>query len=67
MKLHHDPETDFLYIDLCDETSVDSEEIAPGVVVDFGEDGNAVGIDIEHASKILDLTTLEAHSLQIAG
>jgi uncharacterized protein YuzE len=67
MKLHYDPETDSLYIDLCDKTSVDSEEIAPGVVVDFGEDGNAVGIDIEHASKILDLTTLEAHSLPIAG
>jgi uncharacterized protein YuzE len=67
MKLHYDPETDSLYIDLCEKTSVDSEEVAPGIVIDFDETGNAVGIDIENASKILDLTTLEAHSLPIAG
>ena len=67
MKLHYDPETDSLYIDLNERTSVDSLEVAPGIVVDFDEDGRAVGIDIEHASKILDLSTLEAHSLPVAG
>lgn len=67
MKLTYDAETDSLYIDLNERTSVDSDEVAPGVVVDYDEDGNAIGIDIQHASKILDLTKLEATSLPIAG
>jgi uncharacterized protein YuzE len=67
MKLFYDPETDSLYIDLSEKTSVDSEEVAPGIVMDFDENGMAVGLDIEHASKILDLTKLETHALPIAG
>ena len=66
MKLHYDAETDSLYIDLCDKVGVDSEEVALGFVLDLDEDGRPVGIDIEYASKVLDLTTLEAHSLPLA-
>jgi uncharacterized protein YuzE len=65
MKLSYFPETDQLYIGLCDGKSVESEEVAPGIVLDFDGDGKVVGIDIEHASKALDLKTLEAHSLPI--
>jgi len=67
MKLHYYPETDTLYISLTDETSVDSDEIAEDVVVDYGKDGRAVGIEIEHASTKVDLTTLEAHSLPVVS
>ena len=67
MKLNYDPKTDSLYIDLNERASVDSDEVAPGIVIDFDADGNAVGIDIQHASKLLDLTKLEAQSLPIAG
>jgi uncharacterized protein YuzE len=67
MKLNYDPTTDSLYIDLNERTSVDSDEVAPGVVVDYDAGGNAVGIDIQHASKLMDLTKLEASSLPIAG
>ncbi len=35
MKLRYCPETDSLYIDLSDKTSVDTREVAPGVVLDF--------------------------------
>ncbi|MBZ5516408.1 MAG: DUF2283 domain-containing protein [Acidobacteriia bacterium] len=63
MKLHYYPETDSLYIDLNSKPSVDSREIAEGLVIDFGADGNIVGIDIEHASQKLDLNTLETTSL----
>ena len=65
MKLSYFPETDQLYIDLCDGKSVESEEVAPGIVLDFDSEGKVVGIDIEHASKNLNLRTLEAHSLPI--
>ncbi len=63
MKLHYYPETDSLYIDLNSKPSADSREITSGLVVDFDAEGNVVGIDIDHASKKLDLKTLEAIAL----
>ena len=65
MKLYYDQATDSLYIDLVDRVSVDSLEVAPGIVMDYDEDGKAVGIDIEYASKILDLTKLELRCLPV--
>lgn len=65
MKLHYYPETDSLYIDLAERTGVDTEEVAPGVVLDFDAEGNVVGIDIDHASRIVDLSRLEAESLPL--
>ena len=56
MKLSYYPETDSLYIDLSAKTGVDSNEVAPGVVLDFDADGQLVGIDINNAGKIVDLT-----------
>ena len=65
MKLNYYPDTDQLYINLRDGKSVESEEVAPGFVLDFDAEGNVVGIDVEHASKSLNLKTLEADSLPI--
>ncbi|MFN3762382.1 MAG: DUF2283 domain-containing protein [Anaerolineae bacterium] len=66
MKFHYYPDTDSLYIDLSEKTSVDSREVAPGVVLDFDQEGHLVGIDIQHASRIVNLTRLEAESLPLA-
>lgn len=63
MKLHYYPETDSLYIALNSRPSADSREIADGLVLDFDAAGNVVGIDIDGASKKLDLKTLETTSL----
>ena len=63
MKLHYYPETDSLYIDLNAKPSADSREVAEGLVVDFDANGKVVGIDIEHASEIMDLKTVETESL----
>ena len=67
MKLHYDRETDSLYIDLNARPSVDSREIQEGVVIDFDAKGQIVGIDIQHASEVLDLSTLETESLPTAS
>lgn len=58
MKLNYDPETDSLYIDLVDRSSVDSVEVAIGIVFDFDERGRLVGIDIDHASQKVELERL---------
>jgi uncharacterized protein YuzE len=63
MKLNYYSDTDSLYIELKPIPSADSKEVASGLVLDFDGNGNIVGIDIQNASKKLDLTTLETHSL----
>jgi uncharacterized protein YuzE len=63
MRLQYDQETDSLYIDLNVRPSVDSREIQDGLVIDLDAEGRIVGIDIQHASEILDLATLETESL----
>ncbi len=65
MKFHYYPDTDSLYIDLSERPSTDSTEVAPGVILDFDESGQLVGIDIDHASKVANLSTLEAKSLPV--
>ncbi len=66
MKLHYDAETDSLYIDLNARPSVNSAEIADGVVLDVDADGRPVGFDIQHASEALDLSTLETEALPVS-
>ncbi len=63
MKLHYDLATDSQYIELNSNPGADAREIADGVVLDVDIDGNPVGVDIEHASKKLDLSTLETFAL----
>ncbi len=58
MKLNYYPETDSLYIDLAERSSTESKEVSEGVVLDYDANGNLVGIDIDNASKKLELKTL---------
>ena len=67
MKLQYDRERDSLYIDLNARPSVDSREVQDGVALDFDAEGQIVGIDIQHASEILDLATLETDSLPVSS
>ena len=66
MKLHYYLDTDSLYIDLSSKTSVTSEEISEGVVLDYDKDGNLVGLDIDHASLKLDLNELVLSKLPVS-
>jgi uncharacterized protein YuzE len=65
MKLHYYPETDSLYIELSDAASAETREVADGVNVDIGSTGQIVGIDIDGASRKLDLATLETEGLPL--
>jgi len=58
VKLNYYPETDSLYIDLSEKTSIESKEISEGVVLDYDDEGNLVGIDIDNASKKVQLKEL---------
>jgi len=61
------PDTDMLYIKLAEAVSTESQEVSPGVVIDFDAENHAVGIEIEDASKQIDLSRLEVSALPIVN
>ena len=58
MKLNYYPDTDSLYIDLSEHPSAESREISEGVVLDYDSHGTLVGIDIDNASRKVELSRL---------
>ncbi|MCV3213994.1 DUF2283 domain-containing protein [Plectonema radiosum NIES-515] len=54
MKINYDPEVDILRIILSDVPIEDSDEEKPGVILDYDEDGNIIGLEILDASKRID-------------
>lgn len=66
MLFEYYPDSDMLYIKLAEGTSTESEEIAPGVVLDFDASNRVLGIEIEDASKFIDLSRLELRALPVA-
>jgi uncharacterized protein YuzE len=66
MRMHYDAATDSLYINLGGGKYYESEELEEDLIADFDKDGKIVGLDIQHASGRLDLTTLEADTLPLA-
>jgi uncharacterized protein YuzE len=63
MKLNYYSDPDSLYIDLSEQPSVESREISEGIVLDYDATGNLVGIDIDHASRKVDLKKLTLNKL----
>jgi len=62
MRLHVDKEADALYLRLDDSKIIESEEVSPGVVLDFNERNQMVGIEILNLSQRtpkLDLRELQ--------
>ena len=55
------------YIDLSQKPSVESREVSAGVVLDYDAEGNLAGIDIDHASRKLDLRELVTSQLPLAA
>ena len=51
MKCRVDREADALYLRLDDSAIVESEEVAPGIVLDFDEHEQVVGIEILQISQ----------------
>jgi uncharacterized protein YuzE len=54
MKVEYDQETDTLTISLREARISESDEVRPGVIADFGEDGGVVRFEILDASRVVD-------------
>ncbi len=66
MIFQYHADTDMLYIKLVNVASTESQEVAPGIVLDFDEHNRVIGIEIEDASRLVDLSRLEVSALPIA-
>ena len=53
MKTLYDPEADALYVRFADAEIVDSETVAPGIVLDFDIDGRIVALEVLDARRQL--------------
>lgn len=51
MKLTVDREADALYLNLDEAPAAESEEISPGVILDYNAEGKVVGIEMLHLSQ----------------
>ena len=63
MKLHYYPETDSLYVEFKSKPGAETIEVTEGLNVD--DNWEVVGLDIDRASRRLDLHTLEAEALPL--
>ena len=62
MKLRVDQKADALYLRLDNSAIIESEEVAPGVVLDYNESNEVVGVEMLGLSKRspgLNLTALQ--------
>ena len=65
MKLKIDKDCDALYFRLDDSPVVESEEVKPGVVLDFNADGQLVGIEILNLSTRVSPEQLRVMQFEI--
>jgi uncharacterized protein YuzE len=66
MKLKIDRVSDALYFRLDDTEIVESEEVQPGVILDFDARGQMVGIEILHLSARVDPERLNVLQFETA-
>ncbi len=52
MKISYDPKYDVLYLKFTEENVVDTIEVNKGVLIDYGKNGEMVGIEIIKASGL---------------
>lgn len=58
MRVRYAPDANAAYIRLAEDPIVESEEVAPGIIFDFDEQGRIVGMEFLDAKKDLPIQVL---------
>ena len=66
MKMHFDEKADALYLRLDESKIVESEEVKPGIVLDFNASKQVVGIEILRVKNRVPLANLKQMLFEIA-
>lgn len=64
MRLKIDKESDALYLRLDETAIVESEEVQPGIILDFDEQGRVIGIEILNLSTRTEPEKLRVFQLE---
>ncbi len=67
MKLHYDPEADALYLRLVDAPIVDTEEVRPGLMLDFDAKNRVVGVEVLNVRRHLPEAEVRRLQLEVAS
>ena len=66
MKLHFDKDADALYLKLDESAVTESEEVRPGVVLDFNAQDQVIGIEILNVGKHVGVESLKEVNVSFA-
>ncbi len=66
MKVHFDEEADAVYLRLDDSEIIESEEVQPGIVLDFNQNEQVVGIEILRVRERVPLANLKQIQFEVA-
>jgi uncharacterized protein YuzE len=67
MKLTVDREADALYLDLDEAPATESEEISPGLILDYNAEGTVVGVEMLYLSKRVSPDKLGRMQMETTG
>ncbi len=65
MKVSYDPKHDVLYLKFSDAKIVDTVEVVEGILIDYGENGEIVGIEMINASALIRAKPLKEVVIKI--
>jgi len=65
MRIHYDENTDSLYIRLKETSYYESDEVREGVLLDYDEKGNVIGIEILDAGAYLSADELASLTFNV--
>jgi uncharacterized protein YuzE len=66
MKVHFDEKIDALYFRLDDSKIVESEEVKPGIVLDYNDKNQVVGVEILNVKKRVPEASLKEMKFEVA-
>ena len=66
MKVHFDKKLDALYFRLDDSRIVESEEVKPGVILDYNKKNQVVGVEILNLKKRVPAASLKEMKFEVA-
>jgi len=65
MRVTYDPKYDVLYLKFSEEKITDTVEVADGVLIDYGEDGEMIGIEVIETSRLIKANPLQEIDIKI--
>jgi uncharacterized protein YuzE len=66
MKIHYDPQVDALYLRLSEAAIQDSEEVSPGIILDYDNSNRVVGIEVLSVKRHLPDANVNKIQVELA-